>query len=53
MLKLVREERIARQKVVGKYLYCASDPAVRRRQMAALLSITRKCGFLNWRRGWA
>ena len=35
MLKLVREERIARQKVVGKYLYCASDPALRRRQIAA------------------
>ncbi len=35
VLKLVREERIARQKVVGKYLYCASDPALRRRQIAA------------------
>ena len=35
VLKLVREERIARQKVVGKYLYCASDPAVRKRQIAA------------------
>ena len=35
VLKLVREERIARQKVVGKYLYCASDAAVRKRQIAA------------------
>ncbi len=35
VLKLVREERITRQKVVGKYLYCATDSTLRKRQMTA------------------
>ena len=35
LLKLVRQERIARHKVQGKYLYCAIDPALRKRQIAA------------------
>lgn len=35
LLRLVREERLARQKVAGAYLYCARDPARRRSQILA------------------
>jgi hypothetical protein len=35
LLQLVRRERIAREKMVGLYLYCARDPSVRKRQILA------------------
>jgi hypothetical protein len=33
LLKLVRRERIAREKMLGLYLYCSRDPSVRKRQI--------------------
>lgn len=35
LLQLVRDERLARQKVGGVYLYCSRDPARRRAQILA------------------
>ncbi len=35
LLRLVREERLARQKVAGAYLYCSREPAWRRIQILA------------------
>jgi len=35
LLRLVREHRISRQKIAGRYLYCASDSASRKSQVAA------------------
>ena len=35
LLHLVEQERIARQLVTGLFLYCSSDPSVRRRQLLA------------------
>jgi hypothetical protein len=35
LLHLVEQERIARQLVTGLFLYCSSDPTVRRRQLLA------------------
>lgn len=34
LLKLVRTERIAREELAGRFLYCARNPARRRRQVA-------------------
>ncbi len=33
LLRLVRRERITREKMLGLYLYCSRDPSVRRRQI--------------------
>jgi hypothetical protein len=33
LLRLVQQKRIARESVSGLYLYCSSDPALRRRQL--------------------
>ncbi len=35
LLKLVREQRIAREKLFGRYLYCATSASRRKEQMAA------------------
>jgi len=35
LLKLVRQRRIARRKVAGRYLYCAADRATRKRQVSS------------------
>ena len=35
LVKLVREERIAREQVLGRYLYLSTDTSLRRRQLAA------------------
>ena len=35
VLKLLRENRISRQKVLGRYLYCSSDTQTRKRQCTA------------------
>jgi hypothetical protein len=35
LLKLVRQERLAREKFLGRYLYCSCAPATRRRQLSA------------------
>jgi hypothetical protein len=34
LLKLVREERVARERLLGRYLYCSADPARHRQQVA-------------------
>ena len=34
LLKLVRDNRVARERLAGLYLYCSSDPARRRQQVA-------------------
>ncbi len=35
LLKLVRQRRIARRNVAGRYLYCAADRATRKRQVSS------------------
>jgi hypothetical protein len=35
LLRLVQQERIAREPVAGLYLYCSADPVVRERQLLA------------------
>lgn len=35
LLRLVRDERLAREKVAGTYLYCSQEPARRRAQLLA------------------
>lgn len=45
LLKLVRQERIARERVSGLYVYCALEGAARRRQLLA-----RRLGEETWQR---
>jgi len=40
--KLARDERLCREKVGGRYLYCAAESAVRRRQMLARQTCTER-----------
>lgn len=35
LLKLVRQERIAREELLGRYLYCSTAPTTRRQQLTA------------------
>lgn len=39
LLRLVQQERIARQPVGGLYLYCSADPGLRQRQLQARLRL--------------
>jgi hypothetical protein len=39
LLRLVQQERIARQPVSGLYLYCSADPDLRQRQLEARLRL--------------
>jgi hypothetical protein len=46
LLKLFRQERVSREQISGRYLYCSSKPAARRRQLMARRMLERERGMV-------
>lgn len=44
LLKLFRQERVSRERIFGRYLYCSRQPGVRRRQVMSRRMLERERG---------
>jgi len=44
LLKLFRQERVSREQIFGRYLYCSRDSVIRRRQVMARRMLERERG---------
>lgn len=48
LIQLVRRKRIVREKTGGVYLYCSSNPGVRKRQLMRRRLVDTQAGFEEW-----